>query len=71
MKAILEFQLPEETEEHKMALDGMKYSIVLHDLDNYLRNKLKYEDLSELQNEIYQEIRDKLYELSNEEGVEV
>lgn len=71
MKAVLEFQLPDEQEEFKLAQDGVLYSIVLHELDNYLRGKIKYEDLPEEIDKIYQEIRDKLHEFSNEHGVEV
>lgn len=44
MKAILEFNLPEEEDNHLYALNGIKYSIVIDELDNWLRAKVKYED---------------------------
>jgi len=65
-KAILEFQLPEEQEEFDMARNGCHNLIVLEDMDNYLRNKLKYQELTDEQCVIYQEIRDKLRELRYE-----
>jgi len=70
MKAILEFTLPEENEEFKTAQNGANYSIALWDLDQYLRSKLKYEELSEEQHQAYQDIRGKLYELMQERDID-
>lgn len=69
MKATLSFQLPEENEEFGYATKGVLYSIVIHDLDQYLRGKLKYETLTDEQYKIYDEIRSKLHELVNDRGV--
>ena len=66
-KAILEFNLPEEREEFENAHKGVHYLIVIEDLDNFLRAKLKYTELTEEQATIYQEVRDKLWELKNDE----
>ena len=57
-KHIIEFNLPEEREELQWAMKGIHYSIALDNIDNYLRSKLKYTELTEIQAEIYQEIRD-------------
>lgn len=62
MKLTLQFNLPEEREEAETALHGMRYRIALSDLDNYLRGKIKYEELSDSDEKIYQEIRSKLRE---------
>jgi len=64
MKATLEFNLPEDREEHNYALNGILYSIVLDEIDNFLRTKLKYhyESLSEDTQAAYQEIRDLLHQ---------
>lgn len=43
MRAILEFDLPEEKEEFDLAKDGYLYSIVCEDFDNELRRILKYD----------------------------
>ena len=60
MKATLEFNLDEpfERESHQMALKGHLYKIALDEIDNMLRNKIKYEDLPEAEETIYQAIRD-------------
>ena len=43
MIAKLEFNLPEESEEHRVALDGGKWLGVVRDLSDALRNLEKYE----------------------------
>ncbi len=65
-KATLTFQLPEEADEFDLAYNGARLSVIIADLDNYLRSKIKYENLPEEQEKIYQEIRDKLLELKYE-----
>lgn len=44
MKAILEFDLPEESSEHKLALEGGRWMSVCHDLDEWLRSVQKHGD---------------------------
>lgn len=65
-KAILEFNLPEEQEDHKIALHGLDYKIALEDMENYLRGRLKYEGLSEEVRNALQEARDHLCSLTFE-----
>jgi hypothetical protein len=48
MKAILEFSLPDETAEHRNALNGSKYILAAQEFDTLLRNKNKYEDIESL-----------------------
>ena len=43
MKAILEFNLPEDKEEFDAASKGMDWAIVAWDIDQYIRNRLKYQ----------------------------
>lgn len=66
MKATLQFLLPEEKEEFKYAQDGVYYSIAIDEFDNFLRSKLKYEELSEAEHEIYQTIRTKFNDIVRE-----
>lgn len=47
MKASLIFKLPEEKEEFDNALNGTNYRGALEEVDNYLRSRIKYEDLDE------------------------
>lgn len=69
MKKILEFNYPEDESEFVLHNSGPDMAIVLTDMDNYLRAKVKYEDLPEEKQMIYQEVRDKLIDLMNERGV--
>lgn len=46
MKAILEFNLPEEEVEYRTHIDGHKYSYILYELDKELRSIVKYESPS-------------------------
>lgn len=66
MKAILEFNLPEDTEEFSDAQKGTKAFIVIEELDNYLRGIIKYSELSEDHSDIYESVRKKLWELKDE-----
>ena len=43
-KVILEFDMPEEAAEANLALKGGEYFVVLHDIDQKLREILKYEN---------------------------
>lgn len=60
MKTILEFEMPEEKEELHYALNGVSYSSVITELDNWLRSKVKYEDIETIK---VSEVRSKLSEL--------
>ena len=43
MKAILEFNLPEDKEEFDAASKGMDWALIAWDMDQLLRDKLKHE----------------------------
>ena len=43
MKAILEFNLPEDREEYVAASKGMEWALLVLDIDQFIRNKIKYE----------------------------
>ena len=43
MKAILEFDLPEEEEQFNAANKGMDWALLVWDIDQFIRNKIKYE----------------------------
>ena len=43
MKAILEFILPEDKTEFDTATKAMDWSILAWDIDQYIRNRLKYQ----------------------------
>jgi molecular chaperone GrpE (heat shock protein) len=43
-KATLEFNLPEEEQEHRDAIDGPAWKQTVWDIDYVLRNKIKHAD---------------------------
>ena len=57
MKAILEFNLPEEQDDHAYALSGLDALLVISDLENEIRSKLRYDsgEFREFQVEEYNE----------------
>lgn len=71
MKAILEFDLPDDHDEFLKASHANELSLVLWDLDQWLRSQTKYapDDMSEDSYKAYQDCRDKLCQLRNEYNV--
>jgi hypothetical protein len=71
MKGILEFNLPEDAAAFKEAQKGTDYLCALQDYDNYLRGRLKHEDLTKNVREALQAARDKLFEELKDRGLEL
>jgi hypothetical protein len=71
MKAILEFNLPEDQQEYDLANNGLNFWRVLYELDQDLRTKTKYaeDNLPQDKYDAYQEIRDMLHELMTDNNV--
>lgn len=72
MKAILEFNLPEDAHEYNLMNKAVDMSVILHEFDQYLRGRLKYEDNMSV--EVYdalQDARDKLWDMCKDGGIEL
>jgi len=71
MKAILEFNLPDDQQEYDLANNGLAFWHVLWELDQELRANTKYapDDMTDDDYDAYQKIRDKLHELMNDYNV--
>jgi hypothetical protein len=71
MKAILEFNLPDDDQEYNLANNSYNFWRVLYELDQELRAKTKYapDDMSDDDYDAYQSIRDKLHELMRDNNV--
>jgi hypothetical protein len=67
--ATLTFTLPEEQEEFYLAAKGADWRLVLEDMDNYLRGRLKHEDVSEDVATALDAARERLYTLVAERGL--
>lgn len=70
MKAILEFSLPEDQSDFDLAVNGAKAQSALWEMDQYLRNELKYSDDRSFEDlKLLQELRDQLREIMFENGL--
>jgi hypothetical protein len=63
MKTILEFNLPEDLEEYKLAFNGAKYHMCWDELFSHLRKLSKYENKESVS---IDEIRQKMVEIQND-----
>ena len=73
MKAILEFILPEDKIEFETATKSMDWAILAWDIDQYIRNRLKYQteklDVSSAHEEL-EILRKELHDLMEESGLQ-
>jgi len=71
MKAILEFNLPDDQSDFTLANNGINFWRVLYELDQELRAKTKYasDDMPADVYIAYSSIREKLHELMNDNNV--
>jgi hypothetical protein len=74
MKAILEFNLPEDNVEYELATKSSSMYMTLWDMDNWLRAQYKYmpdEEFNEVAYNTYEKCREKLRELMNERNIDL
>lgn len=72
MKAILEFNLPEDQPEFNTAIQGSDWKHVCWEMEQYLRKKVKYDDsLSEEQREVYEDMREEFNSIMNENNLDL
>lgn len=71
MKAILEFNLPDDEQEYNLANNAMNFWNVLWELDQELRANTKYapDDMTDDDYDAYQKIRETLHELMRDNNV--
>ena len=69
MKATLEFNLPEEDYEFKLAANAANLMIVIDNMKQFFRSKLKYEDLPQHDYDLIESIQTKLFEECEEYGI--
>lgn len=69
MKATIEFNLPEEEREHMRMLKALDLVLAINKMDNYLRSKVKYEELNEEAHNAFASAREELYSILNEYNI--
>jgi len=67
MKAILEFNLPEDHEDYELLNNALNMSLALDEIRQYLRGQWKYQDPPDDIDKIY----DRFFEICLEHKVEV
>ena len=58
MKAILKFNLPDDECDFKIASNAMEWALSIYTLDEWLRDRIKYDYKNE-----FQPVRDQLHEI--------
>ena len=71
MKAILVFKLPSQKHEFDNAMQGAKMRSILWNYNEFLRSKLKYEDLTDLEFEVYKNCKNELIKMVNAENIDL
>jgi len=73
MKAILEFELPDDKTEFDTASKAMDWAILAWDIEQYIRNRLKYQseklETSSAKEEL-EFLRNQLHEMMEENGLQ-
>jgi hypothetical protein len=72
MKAILEFNLPEDNEEFNRAVKSVDYYVSLFEIYQYLRREMKYnEQLSDIERDTFERIIEEFNKILTENGIEL
>ena len=70
MKAILEFNLPEDKQDFNLATKASDWWYVCWQMDQYLRKKIKYDEtLSEEVRNTYEDVRGELWGMMGESNI--
>jgi hypothetical protein len=69
MKVTLEFNLPEDQDDYDLHKDAFEFFKLIHELNQELRKKLKYAELSDEEYNAYEKINEFVAELINEYGI--
>ena len=70
MKVIIEFSDEDAASDAQVALDGWKYRVAIWDIDQHLRNEVKYnEKLPSEVAEAYENLREKIREILSDSNL--
>jgi hypothetical protein len=70
-KVTIEFNSIDEQHELELCINASKWYSIVWDYSEYLRTKLKYDELSDDAYKAIEEAREKLHELLNDEGLKI
>jgi hypothetical protein len=69
MKAVLEFDLPEDNSDFQAAINGNNYKNAIWDFDQLLRAEMKHKELSDETYKAYKYCRDELRKILAEDNL--
>lgn len=69
MRAVLEFALPEEEAEFRAATEAGRLQSACWEFGEWLRSQVKYGELSEVESDVLERVRARLYAILDEHGV--
>jgi hypothetical protein len=70
-KVTIEFNSIDEQHELELCINASKWYSIVWDYSEYLRTKIKYDELSDDAYKAIEEVREKLHELLNDEGLKL
>ncbi len=70
MKAILEFELPEDKEHFDVASRSMDWALVVWDMDQMMRQRLKYAELTNDSRKVIEDLRSTLNDMLINRGLQ-
>jgi hypothetical protein len=71
MKAILEFNLPDDQSDFDLAIKALDMRIALDGIREYLRGKVKYDNHDEKKWEAYNEVYEHFFEILNDNNIKL
>lgn len=71
MKVIFEYNRPEDNEEIELHMKTLDFYCALVDMRDYLRGKIKYEELSEKEQDVYEKVADKFFEIITDRSIDL
>jgi len=69
MKAVLEFDLPEDNYDFQAAINGNNYKSAIYNFDQLLRSEMKYKELSDETYKAYKYCREELRKILEEDNL--
>jgi hypothetical protein len=69
MKAVLEFDLPEDNSDFQAAINGSNYKNAIWDFDQLLRSEMKYKELSDNTYQAYKWCREELRKILEQDNL--
>jgi hypothetical protein len=70
-KVTIEFNTIDEQHELELCINASKWYSIVWDYSEYLRTKIKYDELSDDAYKAIEQAREKLHELLNDEGLKL